>query len=1545
MKPNFKWAAALFAAISSLILHADSIGSKNWEFYYNRAKVATFYSSTVLNGYDELKLANLYVDSSLAVQGLNERQLQLSNDLKEELAISENIAADNVNYIYPSFSLLVGHRPDFVYRDEPSELLAEGLLEKVMELNDPINKGALKANTDFVLVTVEPFDQTLFTVASDFLGVNTGHYCIRAHEIKSILDPEGYERYQNAALTDADWELICEAYSIDKIIHLGIKDQGSIIENIHYKGLYLGYFEIGKGYTYTNYFEAFRVNKSESWLISVIISIFNALLAVIGLFIISSFSFSKKGKGLKVGKWKLTFGINSDISRDALIVLVASVIFAIGSHYISASIAPDINAFYQEPGVKLWVASQISLPFIFSCIGVYLVLFRLPKLVVNTSVGYSRIIYASFIVPSVLLSYYEYQAELFPEPIYKYLIVFPFIWYLFVSTLLGKIFNNIFKGNKLNWQSYVSIVVNIGVFFGSFYAELKQDFLLANIGYSINGVLAIVFLYFDIPLVKKPSRDVATLLDSEYRFGNPFTYFMEIYSKDATPLSKVIDFIRDKSGIQNILFIQGSHGVGKTRLSKEVINFFKSGENVENSIFIGDCNDVKDGSSIMYEPLYEAFCLNGEVCRSDIPEDQKLLDRGFFTDRSQLSKGLTSLIATAGAVGPVDLSAVLSVEDTTSRSVKEIAAELVDILIQKYLGDKPTENSITIIIDDFQKCDSATVDLLHEVLRVIRTRSKFTSAFKFIIIHTHIEGNESEKVSDFKEFYKTEMSSIGSEDCLGSLNLVVENQNQFIDSVITSSAFKVHPEDGTMSFGPFLKGHIEKMASSNEITPGDLFSYLEALENSKYIEFDGSVIRLRKEPEEGELKIHDSRRGLILESYLSLPSKDQSLLESAASIGFKFDAELLAQIWHFDLLDVISTLEVYEGVFVKDQNNEDNIFSFIDKVTHDVILQNALKKRGNDETRQLIVEYQKRIIKSIVENEDRQYLEKLDVDILVGATERCFNYSNVDYIRRHTQLIGFEALLKLAQEGKEKKAIELLRRLMDFSLELTPKALFKISKALQELTDGVRDTSKLEFEVREDVLVLDELHAQCRQKANYQFIEGDTSSNPFVTLTVILMGSVMEYIVGRRKSGDETFVVGSEACPRYITTRFKLVDELAMSSSFNDSLGATRIMFYKTILDGDQLKELPLILKTSLANHFYDLAGEVARHYCLQGISVERRKEILAMSLDLLQKERKVNVTFESYRAENITPAILMQGVSSVLKSQTLQTKVAKDFNRLVSRIREVMFELGETQNVLQLSDLALSISSKYGDHHGIILALSYKGNAMFKMGQHEESTTIYLKYFEHLIRSSRNIDDFLVPLEGLLMNSKVTGDNSAFIKCKNELYEHLMYLGSSAISKKLNNSLFDPENTLSSLFRDLDFESDANRDVHYESADDNQLINDVLSILVGISYADGELDDTEMYDLRESCVALSRSLNIDENKVLQNVEEVCEAYSKLSSKQRVGKFAQSCEQLCAHQERSFTLTVLSLCIDMSKADGFITETEQELIDIARKSFENHTLN
>ena len=270
--------------------------------YYNKAELATFYSSEYLNGFYELELAFAYLDSAeSSLNAIGDSTLfsmcnQKLLTLKNELSVSKDISVDNLNYIYPHYSLIAGYRNDFNLIDNAEELLIEEVLLKQLNQADPFYKGNLIDNTHFILFNIDPFDDGLLGVCIDFLASETNHYAIRSHEVLSILGSNGFDRYKNNQLNNSDWQQILNHYNIDKVYNFSIADKGSLISNLYYKGVTLNVIKKeDSNPKAVKYVEGFKMDKSDSFISSICILILSYLI----FFLIVTVAFEDSYKKIK----------------------------------------------------------------------------------------------------------------------------------------------------------------------------------------------------------------------------------------------------------------------------------------------------------------------------------------------------------------------------------------------------------------------------------------------------------------------------------------------------------------------------------------------------------------------------------------------------------------------------------------------------------------------------------------------------------------------------------------------------------------------------------------------------------------------------------------------------------------------------------------------------------------------------------------------------------------------------------------------------------------------------------------------------------------------------------------------------------------------------------------------------------------------------------------------------------------------------------------------------------------------------------------------
>lgn len=1536
----------------------DSLELYNLDLSLKKAKVATFYSAATANGKNEIELAKKYTDSLeyfINNSTLDEKKLilydELLNALRDEHSISESIAKDNINYIYPSSSLISGHRTDFIIKDDAEEQLVESLIEKVLLQYDPLNKGLIKENIDYVVFQIIPFNQTIFQVASDFMSSETGHYVIRPHEFTEILNEDGFKRLKNDELSIDDWQKLFDNYGADKILNLKVVDQGSVIPNIYYKGVFINSVEKGMLPNYVAYFENFKFDKANSHKNGILLLIINFILTLVALIVMSSFKLRKGDtQGDKKSNRKFEFKINSDTIKETFLIGFISItsvtlVQLLGIKFLS----PSINAFYQESSVRLWIFFQLFIPFISSLIITYFTLFKLPKIIVNNSQGYSRIMFGSLMAQISLLSYYKYHSKFNHDNFYSFIEIIPVVILILLCNSTGQILNRIVKGDKTSIAGYSFLFIGTCSIFLSFWLEFKEIDSTANISYLFLGILSITTLLKSEILTKKTFSNEQNLSKSNLGLSNPENWFKKGLNVDLVQ-NNLIDFISSENAKSRLFILKGLSGSGKTRLLKETLKVFSTNDHPNNiRWFQGDCNQVFEGNPQLYEPFYEAFSLNGELTQAELPASDRCLPKGFFTDRSQISKIFGKVISKAGSVAQLELEELISVDDESSRSIEEIVSELIELLIERFVQNN--NSKIIICIDDFHWIDQASLDLFKLLYLRSKDRPKYSKYFKFILTittdqETTITGKTiSNLIEDVTTIDEDNIKSSILED-----EIVVEDVNIFIKNILSETEYKIEKfTNSKFRFGPSLKGHLTNKINliNTKVLPGDFFSYLDLLDFKKFIKFDNQVIRLIAEPNQEEVNFQDSKKHIFESSFKKLSTQHQSLLQSASIIGFKFDAELLAVIWKKDLIEILSELEDLEGDFVKDLNNEDNIYSFANKTMYKLIIESANKNKSESESRQLIIEYQKRIIQSIVEKKEIDYAESLDLDVLLSASERCFKYSNIKYINDHAPEIVLQTCKKLAIKGKRDQCVNYLRRLYAGYGNFSSDELLLIAQTLMELTKINRKTEEFEFKRDNDkeTSFLDYIFLRARQnvKSGIKYKE-----DAFSLISVVIMGGIMQFLRNLSKNHPNVSIENFNEIivsnnleilnVERIIPRYELIKSLINNNQISDDMVLSRLSFYNYIIKNSDPSALPNLFKNALKSGYIDLAGEISRELYLNSKFGKKLKlKYLFASLELLSGSEVKIEGIENYKVDKDS---VKKSIDKLIKSKNLKSGEAQNLNILISRFREYFFhELKDYNYVIELCEITFELSKRVNDRIGKVLSFSYKGASLFKNKNFEESILTYQLYFEEMIRTSRNIEDFLYPLEGLLRNAKQNNNYSVYEMAKKELYEHLIILEKSVIDKKLKHSLFDNQSRFSNLLKNINLTEDIKSYVEFDESNFT-LSKDIVVILVSMASADGIVDDNEKYDLTEACIAISHSLNLPRKNIYEAVEVELKNSSNQSFQKTKTLFIEACKNVIEKKSEGYLESVIQLCYDIAKADKQLDENEKRLIDNARKLLE-----
>lgn len=1497
-------------SLSKLVLAEQ----KDWKYYYTKAEITSFYSATVLNGFYDLKLPKLYLDSaSHALQFCqNPSEIQEAKakiaQLKSEMDISTGIAEDNMNYRYPAFSLMSGHRPEFNTVDDAEEALIESVIDKALNTADPLLKGMLKDNPHFLLFNIQPYDETLYTVGLDYFGVHTPFYAIRLHELENILGEKGYERLKANTLDSADYATIMGFYNIDRMILLTVRDNGSGMPGMFYKGITFQTIQMPKAKpNYVSYFEGFRIDKSGSATNAKLIYILNTLIILILLLALSCIKIQTK-------PFRTSFFLTKEMLKSLALLVSGSILAVYLSYNASSFLETDINQFHGELHAKAWVLYQILMPSILSIIVTYLLQYKFSKEVVNSSSGFARILYVSFLFPTVLISYFEYYAELFPTSFIKYIVIAPAIMFIPCSILGGNLLNAIFKKEKWQLSALSLWSVSVILWFVSIWCDLRDWDFESLILVAIASALSWAGLYIKSH-VKSSNTEASAFNQFDFGLLNPASYF-EQGLNNIEAKNSINDFIQNDAGL--VFHLHGELGMGKSRLIKELMN----SSNNEHVFYFGDCNEFIEGSAQLYEPFFNAYCQHSGFVGS--------LPKGFFVDRSGLGKNLSKAVSMVGSASPIDVGAVLNIEDDgATRSLQEISSELIEQLITRFTEHKLQKQ--ILIIDDCQWMDQGTEELLVAFIKQIKLRSKFTKQFKIVLVS---ESQFDQNSIFAKLLQDTELLSVTD------FELKMIDHMAFVANVINSSNFKIYNNDEQLfSFASVLKNHLNQLCEEETkrtgFTPGDFFGYLAAMEQKGYLKIDSGVLRLSGEvPSIEDINLKSGKSKLMSNAIDTLNNDDQLLLESAAYCGFKFDAEVLAKIWNKDVIEIIQNLERLEKAgFVIDLSEEDNLYSFKDKELHKIIRTRFNKDEDTDQNmRQLVIEYQKRIIESIIKKGE-QYIQSLDIEILQSAIERCFKYDKIESIKKHTPLIGLYAAMKYVQVGKINKGAETLLKVYPMIGQINSNQKHIIVKILSAAGE-VADLSDFDLSVdkwtgnaetqakaqAEKIAFIDDLLNRIRPKQ-------DDNTDDFETLLHVLLRDIYK----RNRTQDT-------AIKQQLNNRLNRIQ--ALTDAVQNADNQLRIAFYLHLIKGVESEVLESMYQNALTQSSFKLAGEISRHIALINAH-SPQKQLNYTYLALLLTSGVTDTNALSLGNTEITEVMVRQLIIELIEKSNLNTQKALDLNYSISRVRDYCFNMAKTlgdayyEHCVFYCDLAYNLSKKLNDERGFEMAISYKGAALYHLKRYEDSIKVYYHdYFEWLITKTKEKDRFNYIIEGIGLNCLALNDFSIYETVKKELYEHLMYISNNMQNQVLEHSLFDK----SKLLRDILPNNQQNNatDTAESNDNNNNSIKEILNLLICIAHADGNVDASERHDLTESAIALAHYLNLPHQHIKTMSDSVFTTVANASENDRLKGFEGSCHWLKANESVHFTKAVLQLCWDMVNADGIVTTEEQKYIQSAQ---------
>ena len=1485
-----------------------------------KAEIMTFYSASTLHSWYE---CNSALDSILKwemqLTHADSQLIRRMERIKEELLLGNSNSGDNMNGLFPSYGAMTGKRSDYHFSDDPLEVLAEDLLGQFIDMPSKSRKGMYKESGVFLLMSTTNSDLEIINVLADFLNNNTAAYVIRPHELRGLVpcDLEDGGCLQN--LDPSEWERMVTHFGADEILLLTLDTKAQFSSDVHYNGLRIQRFDKDSGeLTFENYVEAFKTDKIPNKLDVYWLLIFGMFVSFLVLTAGGLFDYAE-GSFIYVQDWQTMLHAKKNLFAIAFSIVIVNLVL-LGSN----SFAPDLNGYIWSSNAILWILCVIILPPIAACVFTYVAMWRLMKdWSVNEMSNYSRLIQAAFLASYV----WFFSFDLLAGPtgslnLYLIELGLASVFTLSPAWVMGKVIAQVSQGGQDQRQLVVGVSVAIlswVLLCIAIYLSISNNLSLSHWLHFGGFVLAVIYLVVLPKLKQKLAREGVEVLDLNVGLGNPLDHFKEGLNWDKAQLSlnRWVD-----NNESSLFLIRGAAGSGKTRFLKHWRDQLNGRESGDHLVLFGDFKEVHNDKAVNFEPFIEAIESN--------PATQNEEWKGVFTDYSLALKSGEKILSMLGNAAGIPIGVGSGDEN---RGVKDVAGRFLNMCNQKHSNGV----SVTVILDNYEwaTSDEKSRRLLFELIERLEILPPHRRSLRFIL--TCAERADNSKLAflfdelEKSKFYTTKWKSLLGWDADNEDSLKSSVQ-RWLNSLEDEHAWDSKETKSRIS--KKLKKHvwnrvqevIQETELKNSIigapSPGDVLKYIQLLEKGGYVEMRGQFIELAGNPRNSGIPMME---GELIEStkrFEALDFESRELLISAAHIGFKFDAELLAEIWKRDLLLVLRIIDspAIEGIFIQDRSNEDNVYAFLNRDIHQRTKQGFAADGSTDRIRQVIIEFQKRALEHVHRKGD-EYMLRMDLEVLNSTALDCLNYLGVDQVSKVTSKILLVAAYRNLLVGND-------AMVDDFMENWVQRVLVR----RQIPVETKRVSPDLQSDLEWLGLLLRSLN-EGRQNLNlvFQNLQERSVMKSFLHLNAgeMLEGGGIVYLALLEESRLVLDSVGAvepewEAWQKSLIRDWKPTDHVALELekdfilACRSSEGAvTAIEEIEAKIPDDEVALKGKVLRklSSLDNYAR------GQEFCLAAL----RHQIRVMLV--VTEEDEIN---DSNLLTHL--GLLHDALGSVRDREGMNYCV------LLNVIRENFPDNSEVQ--LVVPRMMIEAGKSQGVRFTRNLGYHHLGKNLIELKQWDEAEEILTEYGDVLLDEGAAAKDFQYVLEPLLvLGASDPSDNNfkAFLSLKVKMYESLRIISwnlKSEVSKVLSDVL---------SLDDLKITSDV--EVEKNGASEIQMMMNLLKLVCRIAIADGDLDHAEIHDLSETALACGAHLNLNVSSEIldemmswlgdwqSKIEEDREAFMT----ENTVEFERTVEEVnlqCSDNEKR---QIVRLCQIVAASDGVVLQSEKSLLDTLKK--------
>lgn len=962
----FFFSFSLFSSEKSSLSIQDSLKIENYKNHINTYK---YISRDNYNNEFFLDKASNYADSIISIENDN----IYAKEIKKSILLTKKTIKNNVISKIEFFEYYSGIPQYYGFIDDAIEYAYESAISQLLNTKYKVLGNIPLSDASITSVLVKKscdsksdpkcLDDETFEIINQTLISNTNHRIIQSNELIPILGIENSSNLLNGSMTEENINKIIDHLQLDRLGVFTANNIDVINNKVWFVNTDFKTYEKSEGFLESIFAKGYTIDKRDLSLFFHLLGVFILSIILVSLAYGLSLLFRKNILiATRDSNKELILSILNKV-KYVVLYFPLPIILSFIIIYVCSFIIPRGDVDVGEINVNVWI---LLLTILMSFLPIMINSFFVNRFVnrfniesFHTPRGYTFFVNSCLYATSFPILIFSYiQKETHPFTIYILLI--------FITLLIGNLIGrSYFKlGRSSNRQVALTglvlglislLIFNTVIIFEFSVSTLFLSFIIFT---PISILHYKLDTYFDRLFSQKSNESI------ERKANEKFSYVKSVMNPDV--IYKKVEDKMSKSDKLNIMLIEAPMGIGKTRSLKESFpNFRKNNWN----IYYGDCNEIQD-DAISFEPFLEAF---------------SRLIGGNWNSRSEsldkITKGIIN-IAAAGAGSTFEISKFSS---SAEKTMNEISLEIVDKLTN-------IDKKVLFVMEDVHWIDPETLTLLKHFIQTVN-RDPFLRKNLCIIITVRAEMKGSYRGLNYHAL-KKELHKLKDKNNLFDLSDLLNSNsfdlNDFTKNLcVEDNGFKMVSTSMNRINTLFNKRNEEfQLELKDKLTPRYIINALDVwIEDHKLVySAEGYVLAVDgMDPE--TIQMEDLPAIENLDSYYhsifdDFEGKWSRVLESASVIGNKFNAEILAQVWRFDLLDVLKFLErAVDKDLLEDVSHQDNIYRFCDKR-----IVSALKTYFKDDKikpdgeRQIITEYNKRYLATqshIIENPEKYQTEDL----------------------------------------------------------------------------------------------------------------------------------------------------------------------------------------------------------------------------------------------------------------------------------------------------------------------------------------------------------------------------------------------------------------------------------------------------------------------------------------------------------------------------------------------------------------------------------------